>query len=57
MSRNHAELRGDGDAWRRIPNRQGVLHWYYAHILTWREGQVLGLRDVTVAETDYDDAP
>lgn len=49
--------RRDRDRWVRLPNKQGVLHWYYTAIVPWLEGQVLGLREVTVAETEYDDAP
>ena len=36
--------RFDGELWRRVPNKQGLLRWYYRHIFPGRAGQLLGVR-------------
>lgn len=36
--------RREGALWRRVDNKDGVLYWYHDPIVTWREGQVLGVR-------------
>lgn len=40
--------RRDGAVWRRVPNKDRLFDWYYSHFVTWREGQVLGLRAYTL---------
>lgn len=36
--------RRDGDAWKPVANKDGILYWYHDPIVAWREGQVLGVR-------------
>lgn len=52
--------RRDGDVWRRQANKDRLFYWHYSHFVTWRDGQVLGLRAYTLdpdAVSDYEDPP
>jgi hypothetical protein len=52
--------RRDGDAWKREDNKDGVVYWYYAAVVAWHSGQVLGLREhVTDPDIidDYEEIP
>jgi hypothetical protein len=33
-----------GESWQPVANKDGLLYWYHAPIVAWREGQVLGVR-------------
>lgn len=46
-----AVYRRKGDRWVQQRNRDRADYWYWQDILTWREGQILGLR-ITVPDPD-----